>query len=162
MDSTTRLTIPVAIIAAALFYIHHRYALPQPIPGIPYNKESANRILGDIPLILKAHRYRWFGEMAWKHRSPLFQVFLRPFSKPLVVVADFREAQDICLRRTKEFDVGPGTTQHFKLVMPENHLTMSSQDPNYKRNKQLVRDLMTPEFLGSVRCSNLCGQRPLH
>lgn len=34
------------VFACILFY---RRLLPSPIPGIPYNKESANRILGDLP-----------------------------------------------------------------------------------------------------------------
>jgi hypothetical protein len=43
----------ILVLAACIFLaiavcIHHAL-LPKPIPGIPYNKASANRILGDAP-----------------------------------------------------------------------------------------------------------------
>jgi hypothetical protein len=30
-------------------YIAYRAILPKPIPGIPYNKDAAGKLLGDIP-----------------------------------------------------------------------------------------------------------------
>ncbi len=41
---------PILIIAALIY----RALLPRPIPGIPYNKTSAKRILGDAPDVSKA------------------------------------------------------------------------------------------------------------
>jgi len=39
----------VLIIIFTLCFWLYRQLLPKPIPGIPYNKRSAKRILGDIP-----------------------------------------------------------------------------------------------------------------
>lgn len=36
-------------IFAAVVALAYRAILPKPIPGIPYNKASASRILGDAP-----------------------------------------------------------------------------------------------------------------
>ena len=36
-------------VAVLALYGLHQFALPRPIPGIPYRKQSANRILGDLP-----------------------------------------------------------------------------------------------------------------
>lgn len=30
-------------------YVLYRAALPKPLPGIPYNKEAAGKLLGDVP-----------------------------------------------------------------------------------------------------------------
>lgn len=43
----------IALIVTSLGYICYRAALPRPIPGIPYNKKSARRILGDAPDLFK-------------------------------------------------------------------------------------------------------------
>lgn len=40
--------IALAFISIAL-YLAYRAILPKPIPGIPYNKDAAGKILGDIP-----------------------------------------------------------------------------------------------------------------
>ncbi|KAH8891499.1 cytochrome P450 [Thozetella sp. PMI_491] len=154
------MNVATAVAAASLLlcvYLLHRWALPKPIPGIPYNVESAARITGDLPLLAKASakRYLWFGEMAWKHKAPVVQVFLKPFAKPLVVVANFREVVDITLRRTKEFDAGPRTTKHFLHLVPDGHLTMSSRDPRFKHNTELIRDLMTPAFLNAASAPHI-------
>ena len=56
LDPTTmefQLTQTTAIasvcIIAAVVALAYRAILPKPIPGIPYNKASASRILGDAP-----------------------------------------------------------------------------------------------------------------
>ena len=39
----------VATGALLILYLVYRAALPRPIPGIPYNKNAANKLLGDVP-----------------------------------------------------------------------------------------------------------------
>ena len=39
-------------LAVALFF-GYRAALPKPLPGIPYNREAANRLLGDMPEMIR-------------------------------------------------------------------------------------------------------------
>jgi len=125
--------------------------LPKPIPGIPFNRQSANRITGDNPDLKKAGRMRsWLRDQFTIHNSPIVQVFVAPFGKPWVLVSDFTEAYDIMTRRTKEFDRSSLTTDSFGGVMPSSHINMKSADPQFRHNKQLVRDLMTPVFLNEV------------
>jgi hypothetical protein len=45
---TTRWTLVLGIIATALFATYH-YLRPRPIPGIPYNRDAAGKLFGDIP-----------------------------------------------------------------------------------------------------------------
>lgn len=107
MSSFQSLALVSAIVLGAC-YAFYRWALPKPIPGIPYNRDAANSILGDAPDALRfsenSEIVTWMKETLIKLDAPMIQVFMKPFSKPWVVVADFREAQDVTSRRTREFD----------------------------------------------------------
>ena len=91
-----------------ILYGLYQWLLPKALPGIAYNPEAIKSLFGDAPEMLHSfHASKDFG--AWCARqvenmeSPVCQVFIYPFSKPWILVADFREAQDILMRR-KEFD----------------------------------------------------------
>ena len=90
MMSPIGLTIS-ALVISVVGYCLRRVLLPEPIPGIPHSKASANRILGDVPDLLawKAKHGDSFGylpQLAYDHNSPIFQVFMRPFGRPWVFV----------------------------------------------------------------------------
>ncbi|RYP70073.1 hypothetical protein DL771_005690 [Monosporascus sp. 5C6A] len=109
------------------------WLLPKPIPGIPYNPNATRSILGDAPDMMKTvgvtqEVMRWLAQQTDKLNTPLCQVFVRPFSKPWVLLADYREAQDVLLRRGREFD-------HRR---------------NWKAARRWLQDLMTPGFLNGV------------
>lgn len=38
---------------AAAVYFGYRAALPRPLPGIPYNRDAANKLLGDVPEMIR-------------------------------------------------------------------------------------------------------------
>ncbi|CAJ0546731.1 Ff.00g013580.m01.CDS01 [Fusarium sp. VM40] len=129
-------------------YLLRRALLPKPIPGIPYNENAVKSLLGDIPEFRAApNRREWWARQAIKHQSPLFQVFMRPFGRPWVFVADYFEASDICMRRLKEFDRADTTRDQFVGLTPAHHIIMKSSDPQFKKNKELIRDLMSVSFL---------------
>lgn len=96
----------VGVVFLGLGYYLYQAALPKPLPGIPYNKHSTKRILGDIPDLV-AYRAEtgqasaWFRDQIVKHNEPVIQLFMRPFGKPWVLISDFREAQDVVSRRTR-------------------------------------------------------------
>ncbi|KAI1843859.1 hypothetical protein JX266_009915 [Neoarthrinium moseri] len=145
----------VIIGVVSLVYLAYQWALPKPLPGIPYNKEAVKSILGDAAEIreLKKRGGRprtWFGQQNAKHNSPLVQAFLAPLSKPMLILSDFREAQDILLRRGKEFDRGGRNLAALGGVIPNHHIGMRTSDPQFKANRELVKDLMTPNFLNTV------------
>ncbi|KAF6824486.1 cytochrome p450 [Colletotrichum plurivorum] len=138
-------------VAAVLLYILRLLALPKPLQGIPYNEEAAVRVFGDIPSLRAVPSRRdWFSATLRRHNSPLVQLFFLPFSKPIVICADPVEIQDICMRRTKEFKRSSIVSAIFCGAIPNHHITMADDDPRFKKNRELVRDLMTPAFLHEV------------
>ncbi|KAH6660474.1 cytochrome P450 [Truncatella angustata] len=143
------------ICAVSLLYLTYQWVLPKPIPGIPYNKEAVKSILGDAAEIKKLKEQggrprAWFGQQPWRHNSPLVQVFLMPMSKPMLILSDYRESQDILLRRGKEFDRGGRGMMAMRGVLGNHHISMQTSDPQFKPNRELVKDLMTPHFLHTV------------
>ena len=155
-------SLPLALAAAALvlFYVYRRL-LPKPLPGIPYNEGLG--ILGDLPALIKYRKTqpqfrRFFGDLCVRHKSPIVQVFLRPFAKPAVVVVDYRESQDITLRRSKQFDHSSMHARTFGTIIADHHISMRSSDPRFRRNRELVKDLMTPAFLNHVSAPTIYEQ----
>jgi hypothetical protein len=139
-----------AAVAAALA-IFRQIMLPRPIPGIPYNKHSARRILGDLPDIIRySNRRAWFVDQAQKHQSPVLQFFVSPFRDPIVFVFDHREAQNIAMRRVKEFDRSKLMGDMFSVAIPNGIICLQSSTQQYKSNMTLIRELMTPTFLREV------------
>lgn len=137
-----------------LFLSYHRL-LPKPIPGIPYNEEAATRLFGDIPTMLSVISkgdllFDWMVGNNVRHKSPVTQIFGRPFQKPWVIVTDFRESQDILLHRTKEFDRSKFVTDVFIPLVPKFHHNYQSKDERYRKQRNLLRDLMSPSFLNQV------------
>lgn len=137
--------------AAVALYLLRLLALPKPLPGIPYNPESAARLFGDIVHLRSAPSRRdWFSATVRRHDSPLVQLFFLPFTRPIVICADPVEIQDICLRRFREFKRSSVVAAIFCGAIPNHHITMADDDPRFKKNRELVRDLMTPAFLHEV------------
>lgn len=140
-------------------YVAYQQALPKPIPGIPYNPASANSLLGDLPELfkqLKAGDLRgFFSGMTSRLDSPIVQFFGRPFSKPVIIISDFRTAQDILLRRNKEFDRPGSQIDTLRGVIPNHHISMLTSDPQFRKNRELVKDLMTPNFLHAVNAPEI-------
>ncbi|GAB1743990.1 hypothetical protein NU219Hw_g1030t1 [Hortaea werneckii] len=141
-------------IAAACLYLLYRVALPKPIAGIPYNKHSATRMFGDVPDALAWYRKRqelfsYLAAQTVKLNSPIVQVFLRPFGKPWVILADFREAQDIMVRRTREFDRSDFFGDLFFTLGPGNQVHMPTGD-EWRAHRKLMADTMSNSFLHDV------------
>lgn len=139
----------LAVVALALYSLY-RYLLPKPLPGIAYNTEATRNLFGDAPsMAVEVGRTGefsfWLANQVEKMGSPLCQVFVLPFQKPWILLADFREAQDILFRRTDEFDKprfltdGLACLGDFHIRQPTNSL--------FKARRQLKQDLMTPSFL---------------
>ncbi|KAI9150088.1 Cytochrome P450 monooxygenase TRI13 [Paramyrothecium foliicola] len=147
-------SLAIAVVACLAYYTYQR-ALPKPLPGIPYDEAAARNVLGSMPSML-SHLKKHGVVLPWlfghneKHRAPLIQFFGAPFAKPTLVLCDFQESQDVLLRRTKDFDRARRSFNCVKHVIPESHLGMPSAHPQFKGNKELIRDLMNPSFLHEV------------
>lgn len=156
-STTTILVSSITYTAAVFFflYILYRALLPSPIPGIPFNPEAARSLLGDVPSMMRDERgpMDWLLDQGRRHRVPICQVFLRPFGKPFVVLSDFREAQDIMLRR-KEWDRSDFSIDILSGQAPFHHINQKT-GPVWKAHRMLLRDLMLPAFLNRVAAPNI-------
>ena len=146
--------VAVAVVALTLCYLLYRAALPQPIPGIPYHKASAKRVLGDAPAMLKNREETgtvldWMAAQCVELDSPIIQLFVRPFGRPFVILADFRESQDILMRRAKEFDRSNFFGDMFLGLLPNWHLVLPTND-TFRKQRKLISDTMSPAFLHNV------------
>lgn len=143
----------VAILLLIVIWLYRR-SLPQPIPGIPYNRAATTRITGDLPQFMewKAKRpelYSWIASQCVELNSPIIQLFMRPFGRPWVAIADFREAQDILMRRTQEFDRSEFFGELFKGILPYHQVHMPTGD-EWRAHRKLMADTMAPRFLNEV------------
>ncbi|KAK1674457.1 cytochrome P450 [Colletotrichum godetiae] len=147
--------IAAAVAAAALLLRSvYLWLMPKPIPGLPHNKDSAGRISGDVPYFAeydKAARFRtrFFYDLVAKHKSAVVQVLL-PFSKPLVIVADYRESRDLMAKRSKELSRGYMNNVAWQGFLSEHFVAMEDAHPSFKTSRFLTKDLMTNSFLHSV------------
>ncbi|KAK4948290.1 hypothetical protein LTR10_012824 [Elasticomyces elasticus] len=157
MDILARVpwTVSAALLClSALGFLLYRAALPKPIDGIPYNNYAARRILGDVPEMIAynkrtAEMQSFLTEQLVKLDSPVIQLFLRPFGRPWVVIADFREAHDILARRSREFDRSDFFGDLFVNLLPGNQVHMKTGD-GWRFNRRLMADTMSNSFLQNV------------
>ena len=158
-----RLPLPMSfqfmgLLTATLFvggYLIRRVLLPRPIPGIPYRKRNAEKIFGNGLEMLawkKEHgeMMGYLAKMAVELDAPIFQIFVHPWGKPWVVIADNREANDIMARRTgRDFDRSKFLGDSLAKLSPEFHFHMPTGD-RWKTHRKLVADTMSPAFLSEV------------
>ncbi|KAK2606524.1 hypothetical protein N8I77_005267 [Diaporthe amygdali] len=136
-------------------YILRQWALPKPIPGIPHRADAISSILGDFMTLGRyiasgdVTFFDWLTLQAKELDSPIFQIFTRPLGRPIVVVNDFRETQDILMRRGKEFDRSFIAIDIFKGIVPNHHIVQKT-NATWKGHRRLLQDLMSPGFLEGV------------
>lgn len=156
LSRTASVPIAALVMIGTLLYLAYRSALPKPIPGIPYDEDASKSILGNVPEMLRFAKENdgnvipWFFKKLTEKNAPMVQVWIKPFQPPAVIISDYMEVEDLMVRRTKEFNRGKGFKWLFGQVSPEFHITKPSGSPEYKRSKELIRDLMTPKFLNEV------------
>lgn len=146
----------VGLIGIGLVYIlGRRWLLPKPYPGIPYNKESLHRIAGDIPILnpvieaTNEFSHAAFTITTRRLGVPMAQLLLPGYRRPLIVLEDPREAEDIMIRRNKEFDRGASTVEMFAPFF--QHATLGQHTtPELKARKRLWQDVMGVDFLRRV------------
>ncbi|KAI1622060.1 cytochrome P450 [Exophiala viscosa] len=151
----------VGIVAIlCVLFLAYQWALPKPIAGIPYNASATKSLFGDIPSIVSymsktGRLWPWIMQQNINHQSPIVQVFARLFAAPWVLISDYRESQDILLRRTQEFDRSTFVIDAMVGLVPDFRITMHSTDPRFKTCRNLLKDLMTPGFLNEVEAPQI-------
>ena len=146
-------------VCCAVLYVVYLRLLPRPLPGIPYNQHSAKRLFGDLPDYVASFRkhgefYHWRHENAKKLGFPLYQFFLTPLSKPLLVLEDPREVEDICLRRNKDFDRATFLSRVLGVVMPHSSIVKTTGDA-WRAQRKPWLGVMAPGFLRRVVAPSL-------
>lgn len=150
MAVPTALILSLTTCCIALTFLIPKYAYPRPLPGIPYHHKSVNRILGDIPSLVvhfRKHQMRtdWVAQQCFELNSRIVQLFLKPFGRPYVVIADHWEGEDILARRFLEFDRSRMMGDLFGGVVP-NATIIQSSDHAFKSKRKLWSDTMSLGF----------------
>ncbi|KAK4223162.1 Trichodiene oxygenase [Podospora fimiseda] len=142
------------VLAIGLVFLYQA-AKPKPLPGIPYVTASADKLLGDVPAVLSHVKetdgtlITYILEQMRKLNTPIMQVFVRPLSKPLVIIGDFHEMHDVLIHRHKDFDRAELLGNLVKGLAPDHHIQLKTND-KWKHQRRLIQDLMTPTFLHKV------------
>ncbi|KAK7957981.1 cytochrome P450 [Apiospora saccharicola] len=137
-----------------LLYRLVKYVLyPQPLPGIAYDAASAKRWRGDQPAVeaVYARLHEWLSPMMARSLelgSPVHQLFMNPFSRPLVVVDDPREVDHLLMRRGRDFDKST-TYGVWQTLIPRATLA-NETNAHWKSQRAAWRDTMHPKFLRRV------------
>lgn len=156
LSQTTSGPVVALVALGTILYLAYRWALPKPIPGIPYDETAARSLLGNAPELLNFAKNNngnivpWFFKKLTEKNAPMVQVWIKPLQPPAIIISDYMEIEDLMVRRTKEFNRGKAFQWLFGQVSPEFHITKPSGSPEYKRSMHLIRDLMTPKFLNEV------------
>lgn len=146
--------LPTVLITILLVgYLTYRRIMPKPLPGIPYHPSALSSPLGDLPILLENARKTgdvtaFLQDQIKGFQSPISQMFFTfPWWKPVVILSDAREAEDILVRRTpKEFDRSTTLATLFEGIVP-GHQIMLPTDKEWKAHRRLLQDLMSPGFL---------------
>ncbi|KAI9705238.1 MAG: hypothetical protein M1820_005236 [Bogoriella megaspora] len=128
--------------------------LPKAIQGIPHNESSKRSILGDIPKIaayLKKYKdpYKWMATQCQEMKSPLVQVWMKPLQGPTLICTDYREAQDVLTRRTKEFDRSEFFSEVFDNTIGHATISMKTDD-KFRTLRRALADTMSHTFINTV------------
>lgn len=137
-----------------------RKLMPKPYPDIPYNEDSVGRITGDIPNLIpiieatNEFSNTLFTVTTQKLGVPIAQLLFPGVRKPMVIIEDPREIEDIMVRRNKEFDKAPMAIDMFAPMFP--HATLSQYTtPELRAQKRLWQDVMNAEFLRRAAAPNI-------
>ncbi|EME38893.1 hypothetical protein DOTSEDRAFT_140271 [Dothistroma septosporum NZE10] len=147
-----------ALLAVALaygLYKLYKAALPKPVPGIPCDNVSRNRLMGDLPDAMKWMNERkefwsFMQERCIQLNSPIVQVWMQPLGRPFIVISDYLESQDIMVRKTpQQFDRSAWLGDMFWAIAPRNMTRFLTND-DWKVHRRLMADAMSPKFLKDV------------
>lgn len=153
----------------------YKFALPKPLPGIPYDIASRKRVLGDLPdatawvstaasqpyafriqltscvrqMRERKEFWSFLQARCQQLNSPIVQVWMQPLGKPFIVVSDYLETQDIMVRRHAQFDRSAWLGDMFWAIAPRNMTRFLTND-DWRAHRRLMADAMSPGFLRNV------------
>ncbi|KAG7135351.1 Cytochrome monooxygenase TRI13 like protein [Verticillium longisporum] len=124
------------------------YILQRPIPSIPHAPWAF--LTTDLPALIShpTTGFAYLESLPTTHQTPLRQVWLKPFSRPYLLLADYREARDILTRR-REWDRSDYSISILGGVAPRHHINLK-HGPAWRYHRTLLADTMAPAFLHAV------------
>lgn len=84
-----------------------------------------------------------------KLQSPIIQLFLAPFWKPLIFINDTREVEDLIQNRSKEFDKAPSSVDPFRPIVPGASIC-KVRGPEWIAQVRLWSDVISVGYLRDV------------
>ncbi|KAK2615030.1 hypothetical protein N8I77_001809 [Diaporthe amygdali] len=93
---TASVLIAALMTIGILLYLAYRWALPKPIPGIPYDEAASKSLLGNVPELLRFAKDNdgnivpWFFKKLTEKNAPMVQVWIKPLQPPAVIISDFK------------------------------------------------------------------------
>ncbi|KAI1380700.1 cytochrome P450 [Hypoxylon crocopeplum] len=138
----------LTVLISGIYVIYQRL-LPKPLPGIPFDPESARSLWGDEPALRDdpAGLAKWCSKQLDKHGSPICQALMGPFKTPVVLVADVKETRELLMSRI-DFDRSAYIIDRFPLF-GEFHLNMKTGD-GWRMSRGWLKDLLAPHYLHDV------------
>lgn len=141
-----------AVIFVLLFYKWLFLKLyPTILEGLPHNVASARRILGDVrDVIALTSKTREQSESMFlinqRANSPIVQLLTPSFGPSTVLIDDPREAEDILMRRGREFDRSSLTRDFYVYFIPNSSIVQYTT-PALRAQKRAWADTMSTKFL---------------
>lgn len=86
--------------------------------------------------------------------KPIAQILFPALGKPLIILEDQREIEDILLRRNREFDKAPIAINTLNPML-SNATTGQYTTPELRAQKRLRADVMSAEFLHKAVAPNI-------
>ncbi|KAI1375605.1 cytochrome P450 [Hypoxylon crocopeplum] len=155
LHSTLTVSTLFILAGAVSLLLLYRAALPKPFPGIPYNEASSRNLFGDVPAMMShianddGTFISYLVSSLQNLDAPLVQVFIKPFSKPLLILSDYREAHDLMTRRLREWDRSTSSGDLVRGLGKHHHVHLKT-NAQWRFQRRLMQDLMTPRFLNNV------------
>lgn len=139
------------IVVAARFTVG-----PKPVKGIPYGAFDFWFPFGCV-ITLGWHFYTtgevfdWLSVQTLQQKSPIIQLFIPNFSftKPVLVLADLHEIEDIVTRRMHEIDRSHLMHDWFGLLVPRATIGMKTNS-GFKQQRRLWNTILAPNFMEKV------------
>jgi len=145
-------TSAVLLVLLGSLYLLYQRLLPKPLAGIPYDPVSARKLLGDGPDMLREIRktkaiHEFLLKKVNKLQEPVCQVFVEPFSKPWVLLADSVESQNLLSRRP-EFD--RSSFDKMGLAPLDGYHSRATMGESWRTTRSWLQDLISPNFLNNI------------
>ncbi|KAG9018268.1 hypothetical protein FRB90_011668 [Tulasnella sp. 427] len=131
-----------------------KWIRPKPLPGIPHHPITS--FWGDLPAMAKAakeygtiYEHGSFFEQSMRELGPVFQIFIGPFSKT-IVITDPQEIEDLHLReRSKFIDASDVLIRGFQSTIPLGQVAMKTNDV-WRKHRRITAPIVSSKYLNQL------------